>query len=257
MVRRRFGLWRNDFRVALTISATVHVVFLIFIFSTAKAKPLLLPNKRPMMVTLITPPSESPPEVRVVAPPEPPKVESSLRERLLDQLRRARDQVARVDPTPTPTRKPAPRNTPAPSPRPTTVPTQRPQERETPADAPQVTPDPNMNNLDIPIQVGDASFRYSHFLQALAGRLSANWNPPPLEGGLQEAIAVCQFRVYRDGTISDVRIVTSSGQKALDDSVKLAVMRSSPFMQLPPEYRSDYIEVRAPFRARPSMERIP
>jgi protein TonB len=44
------------------------------------------------------------------------------------------------------------------------------------------------------------------------------------------------FDLLRNGSIRDVRILQSSGNRALDYSAQRAIYEASPFPQLPPQY---------------------
>lgn len=65
--------------------------------------------------------------------------------------------------------------------------------------------------------------------------ISSNWLPPlnTLDAGLE---AVYQITVEPDGSISDSKLLLSSGNAEYDLSVKRAVLRSSPLPPLPPVF---------------------
>ena len=82
---------------------------------------------------------------------------------------------------------------------------------------------------------------YTQYIRALAER---NWTPP--EGLVEKLETKVEFSVSKNGAISNVRIIQSSGNKAFDDSV-LAIFRRITLM--PPPDKAPHT-VTIPFRAR-------
>lgn len=78
--------------------------------------------------------------------------------------------------------------------------------------------------------------------------LARNWRPPsvrPPEN--RDYAAVVGFTVFKEGTISNINIIESSGWVVMDQTVKEAVERSSPMEPLPMSYTADNIQVRVQF----------
>ena len=80
--------------------------------------------------------------------------------------------------------------------------------------------------------------------EALVARLNAAWIRPPSLSG-RELRAVASFRVNRDGTLSNARIVRSSGNSLFDQSV-LQVFRTVTRVDRPPAQAVRTYEI--PFR---------
>ncbi|HDT13125.1 MAG TPA: TonB C-terminal domain-containing protein, partial [Candidatus Aminicenantes bacterium] len=82
------------------------------------------------------------------------------------------------------------------------------------------------------------------YLQMLSDRITANWFQalvdPGVGGLLQTQV---YFRIYRDGSISDIKIDVSSGIDAFDLSARRAVQTAAPFAPLPNEYDGQYLGI--------------
>lgn len=76
-------------------------------------------------------------------------------------------------------------------------------------------------------------FVYSYYIDQMLALISANWLRPALGTGVE---AVVHFRIHRDGQISDVRIVRSSGYNSFDLAGLRAVQLAAPFPRFPQSY---------------------
>ena len=83
--------------------------------------------------------------------------------------------------------------------------------------------------------VEDPNFTYGYYLDRVVAVISANWVRPPL-GNLETKL---HFRIRRDGTIIDLRVVESSSSREFDDAAVRAVSSSSPLPPLPKGYKRD------------------
>jgi TonB family protein len=52
------------------------------------------------------------------------------------------------------------------------------------------------------------------------------------------------FRIAKDGTLDRVRVEIPSGNAALDESARMAVLRAAPLQRLPDGYDGQYLGVR-------------
>lgn len=77
-------------------------------------------------------------------------------------------------------------------------------------------------------------FTYGYYVDRMLGAIRAHWRRPPLGG---EVEMVLHFRIHRDGRVSDVRIVKSSGYDSFDLAGRRAVQSASPLPPLPRSYR--------------------
>ncbi len=83
--------------------------------------------------------------------------------------------------------------------------------------------------------VEDPNFTYGYYLDRIVAAISGNWVRPPL-GDLKAKI---HFRIRRDGTIDDLRLVESSTSRDFDAAALRAVQSSSPLPPLPKGYKRD------------------
>jgi len=93
-------------------------------------------------------------------------------------------------------------------------------------------------------QIGLSNFPYQYYLQIIRDRISSNWFTalvdPGVEGTLQTAV---YFRIFRNGTISNVEVRESSNVRAFDSSAVRAIMNSAPFPPLPADYDEQYLGI--------------
>jgi len=93
-------------------------------------------------------------------------------------------------------------------------------------------------------QIGLSNFPYQYYLQWIRDKISSNWFTslvdPGVEGTLQTAV---YFRIFRNGTISNVEVRESSNVTAFDSSAKRAIMNSAPFPPLPADYDEQYLGI--------------
>ena len=83
-------------------------------------------------------------------------------------------------------------------------------------------------------------FVYSYYIDQMLALISANWLRPSLGSGVE---AVIHFRIRRDGQISDVRIIRSSGYNSFDLAGLRAVQLAAPFPRFPQSYSHDTLGV--------------
>lgn len=92
------------------------------------------------------------------------------------------------------------------------------------------------------------TFPYAYYLQNIQDRISARWFQslvdPGVEGTFQTTV---YFRIFRDGSISEVEVKESSGLPSLDLSAKRAVITAAPFPPLPADYDDQYLGIRLVF----------
>ena len=119
-----------------------------------------------------------------------------------------------------------------------------------PAPAPP-TVAPLTSTADVPVggsgvtglEGGD--FPYTLYIQGMIRRIGTNWFRPTVAPG---TAAVIYFRIQRDGTISEARVETSSGNGTFDRAALSAVRSSSPLTPLPFAYNGTDLGVHQTFR---------
>jgi len=91
---------------------------------------------------------------------------------------------------------------------------------------------------------GVSNFPFQFYLQMVSDKITANWFQslvdPGVGGLLQTQV---YFRVYKNGSISDVKIEVSSGVESFDLSARRAIEASKPFAPLPNEYDGQYLGI--------------
>ncbi len=91
---------------------------------------------------------------------------------------------------------------------------------------------------------GTGNFPFQFYLQMISDKITANWFQslvdPGVGGLLQTQV---YFRIYKNGTISDIRIDVSSGVETFDLSARRAIQTSAPFATLPNEYDGQYLGI--------------
>ncbi len=96
---------------------------------------------------------------------------------------------------------------------------------------------------------GDASvdatnFEFGYYLVLIRNRIAANWTPPSgLVSGGTPIRAVVYFRVARDGSISGVRLESTSAAEFFDRSSVRAVTLSDPMPPLPDGFKGGSLGV--------------
>jgi periplasmic protein TonB len=88
-------------------------------------------------------------------------------------------------------------------------------------------------------------FPYSLYIQGMQRKIGSNWFRPQLASG---AATLIYFRIQRDGTISEAKVETSSGNGTFDRAALSAVRSSSPLNPLPFAYSGTYLGVHLTFR---------
>lgn len=88
-------------------------------------------------------------------------------------------------------------------------------------------------------------FPYTIYLQGMQRRIGGNWFRPPGSFGTGVVIS---FRIQRDGTINEAKVVTSSGNGTFDRAALSAVRNSTPLNPLPYSYNGTYLGVTLTFK---------
>ncbi len=80
---------------------------------------------------------------------------------------------------------------------------------------------------------------FLRYRQLVIDTVKTNWANPFRRSGL---VAKVRFRIAPDGAISEVRVATSSGDAAYDQSAVRAVLRANPLPPPPASYRNEFSE---------------
>ncbi len=100
----------------------------------------------------------------------------------------------------------------------------------------------------------DRDFPFAYYLEAVKGRVIANWNPRQLGFG-QRAEVSCSvhFVVNRAGLVTQVKLVRNSGVGVYDREAVRAV-QTTRLPPLPPQFRGDDLGVTFDFRLEPGAQ---
>ena len=94
------------------------------------------------------------------------------------------------------------------------------------------------------LRLDEADFEYPAYMEKIVQTLGANWFKPARS---MQRSPVVHFQIERDGTITQPRIVTSSGLGFVDRAAMRAVIVSSPLPPLPAEYAGPHLGLQVAF----------
>jgi TonB family protein len=86
----------------------------------------------------------------------------------------------------------------------------------------------------------DPDFTYGYYIDRLLSLIDSNWVRPSMGGDVR---AVLFFRIERDGSMTGLRVLESSGYNSFDLAALRAVQNAAPFPPLPRAYRHDSLGV--------------
>ena len=91
--------------------------------------------------------------------------------------------------------------------------------------------------------------RFGYYEQLLRDAVSRNWHTEQFDARMQSLPAVVvSFEVFRDGSVKNVKVTTSSGNFALDQSAERAILATVPLPKLPQGYERDSANLEFWFR---------
>jgi protein TonB len=93
-------------------------------------------------------------------------------------------------------------------------------------------------------KLDQADFKYPVYIERMVMIISMNWFAP--SQSIQKN-PVVHFQIERDGSVTDARIVTSSGLAFVDRAALRAVLASSPLPPLPAEYGGPHLGIQVVF----------
>jgi TonB family protein len=94
------------------------------------------------------------------------------------------------------------------------------------------------------LKLDQADFKYPVYIERMVQIISLNWFKP---AQTVQANPIVHFQIERDGTITDPRIVTTSGLPFVDRAALRAVLASSPLPPLPAEYGGPHLGIQVVF----------
>ena len=91
---------------------------------------------------------------------------------------------------------------------------------------------------------GDFAGRFPAYVDAVRNRISSNWLQSTVDPSVRWAPrATFTFQILRDGTVTNVQITQSSGNRSVDNSALRAILSSSPVSPLPSSYSGNSVTV--------------
>ena len=98
---------------------------------------------------------------------------------------------------------------------------------------------------------GEISLADDWYRSAVSRALYSTWRKPPLAGLRQPLSVVVGFEIRKDGTVTDLRVIESSGVDALDRTALRAAAEASPLPKHPPTWRGSSMTVECLFELTP------
>lgn len=125
----------------------------------------------------------------------------------------------------------------------------RPEPRHAPAKPTRETGPGLLGEDSVSLQ--EPGSRYDVYLQAIRRRIENLWiYPPQAMEQRQEGNAQIRFTINANGSVSDYRIVTSSGSPILDRGALAVVQDAAPYAPLPADFRLERLHITAVFSYR-------
>jgi TonB family protein len=91
---------------------------------------------------------------------------------------------------------------------------------------------------------GDFAGRFRSYVDGVSNRISSNWLQSTVDPSVRWAPrAMFTFQILRDGSVTNVQMTTSSGNRSVDDSARRAILNSSPASPLPSNYSGSSVTV--------------
>jgi protein TonB len=108
-------------------------------------------------------------------------------------------------------------------------------------------PGPAYGGISVQGQGGsDFASRYGWYIGAVTRAISQNWMQntidPPVRAA-RKAKTILTFTINRDGSIKNIRVSESSGNRSMDDSAQRALLSIDRFPPLPTDYSGRYVDV--------------
>jgi TonB family protein len=91
---------------------------------------------------------------------------------------------------------------------------------------------------------GDFAGRFRSYVDGVQNRISSNWLQSTVDQSIRWAPrAEFAFQIMRDGTVANIQMTQSSGNRSVDNSMLRAIQSSNPLSPLPSNYSGSYVAV--------------
>jgi protein TonB len=109
------------------------------------------------------------------------------------------------------------------------------------------TPGPLSGGLAVQGQGGgEFAARYAWYVEAVRRAITQNWMQNTIDPAVRaarKARTTVTFTINRDGSIKNIRVAESSGNRSMDDSAQRALLGVDHFPPLPSDYSGRYVDV--------------
>jgi TonB family protein len=91
---------------------------------------------------------------------------------------------------------------------------------------------------------GDFAGKFPSYVDAVRNRISSNWLQSTVDPSIRWAPrSQFTFQILKDGTVTNVQMTQSSGNRSVDNSALRAILSSSPVSPLPSSYSGSSVTV--------------
>ena len=91
---------------------------------------------------------------------------------------------------------------------------------------------------------GDFAGRFAAYVDGVRNRISSNWLQSSIDPSVRWAPrATFTFQIMRDGTVTNIQMIQSSGNRSVDNSMLRALQSSNPMSALPSNYSGSSVAV--------------
>jgi TonB family protein len=101
---------------------------------------------------------------------------------------------------------------------------------------------------------------FAPYLRRMKIQVMTNWYSAMPETAFapwnKRGVVVIEFSIMKDGTVTGVRMLSSSGDVALDRGAYAAITASNPMPPLPSDFRADYLTIRGIFHYNPTANEM-
>lgn len=88
--------------------------------------------------------------------------------------------------------------------------------------------------------VDNPDFTYTYYIDRMTALIRSHWNRPATADGVSTTL---RFRIGKNGGVTELEVIESSGQPAFDRAALRAVLDAAPLPPLPVGYRHDSLGV--------------
>ena len=107
------------------------------------------------------------------------------------------------------------------------------------------------------VSLDSSDFKYTSYLHGVKFKIEGVWRyPEAARKSALQGIGRISFTIERDGTVSDIKLITSTGYPILDEEIKKAIRAASPFNPMTDNMRLKRLNVDATFEYDLVVQRI-